>query len=93
MVTKQGIIESLIFLGFSVISFIISYGIMFTLLPMVLGAFFSVADQSPIQDAEWAAIYESSEDIVQWLVPLIPTIGIFILIIKVFMVASVRGRD
>ena len=85
--------SSLIFLGFSVILFIISYGIMFTLLPMVLGAFFSVADQAPIADAEWAAIYEENEDIVQWLVPLIPTIGIFILIIKVFMVASVRGRD
>ena len=85
--------SSLIFLGFSVILFIISYGIMFTLLPMVLGAFFSVADNSPIEDAEWAAIYEQNEDIVQWLVPLIPTIGIFILIIKVFMVASVRGRD
>ena len=85
--------SSLIFLGFSVILFIISYGILFTLMPMILGAFFSVADQSPIEDAEWAIIYEQNEDIVQWLVPLIPTIGIFILIIKVFMVASVRGRD
>lgn len=85
--------SSLLFLGFSVILFIISYGIMFTILPMVLGAFFSVADQSPIADPGWAATYEETEDIVQWLVPLIPTIGIFILIIKVFMVASVRGRD
>lgn len=73
--------------------FIVSYGIMFTLLPMILGAFFSVADANPIADPSWAATYEETEDIVQWLVPLIPTIGIFILIIKVFMVASVRGRN
>ena len=66
---------------------------MFTLLPMVLGAFFTVADNAPIANASWAATYEETEDIVQWLVPLIPTLGIFILVIKVFMVASVRGRD
>lgn len=60
---------------------------------MILGSFFSVADNIEITDAGWAATYEETEGIVQWLVPLIPTMGIFILIIKVFMVASVRGRD
>ena len=85
--------SSLIFLGFSVILFIISYGIMFTLMPMIMGAFFSAADNMPIADAEWAQAYEDTEDVVMWLTPLIPTIGIFILVIKVFMVASVRGRD
>lgn len=73
--------------------FIISYGIMFTLMPMIMGAFFTVADNVNIADAEWQQTYEDTEDVVQWLTPLIPTIGIFILIIKVFMVASVRGRD
>ena len=53
---------------------------MFTILPMILGAFYTVADNAPIGDAEWAAIYEENEDTVQYLVPLIPTIGIFILI-------------
>lgn len=66
---------------------------MFTVMPMILGAFFSTADNMPIADPEWAQVYEDNEDIVQWLTPLIPTIGIFILIIKVLMVASVRGRD
>ena len=85
--------SSLLFLGFSVIAFIISYGIMFTLMPMILGGFFSVADNVLIADSEWEAIYEQNEDVVQWLTPLIPTIGILILVIKVLMVASVRGRD
>lgn len=85
--------SSLLFLGFSVIAFIISYGIMFTLMPMILGAFFTVADNVNIADASWQQTYEDTEDVVQWLTPLIPTIGIFILVIKVLMVASVRGRD
>lgn len=85
--------SSLIFLGFSVIMFIISYGVMFTLLPMILGSFFTVADNMTNVNAEWTIIYDDTEAVVQWLVPLIPTIGIFILVIKVFMVASVRGRD
>lgn len=62
-------------------------------MPMILGAFFTVADNVNIADAEWAQTYEDTEDVVQWLTPLIPTIGIFILVIKVLMVASVRGRD
>jgi hypothetical protein len=86
-------VSSLIFLAFSVISFIVIYGIMFTLMPMILGAFYTAADNVPIADPEWAQIYEDTEDVTQYLVPLTPTIGIFILILKVAMVASVRGRD
>ena len=85
--------SSLIFLGFSVIMFIISYGIAFTITPMILGQFYSAADSMNIADPEWAQTYEDTEDVTQFLVPLIPTIGIFILVIKVLMVASVRGRD
>lgn len=85
--------SSIIFLGFSSIVFIISYGIMFTLVPMVLGAFFSAADNMTISDESWAQTYEETEEVIRWLVPLVPTIGIFIFIIKVLMVASVRGRD
>ena len=85
--------SSLLFLGFSTITFIIIFGIMFTLLPMILGAFYSAANTISIADPAWAQVYEDTEDVTQWLVPLVPTIGIFILVLKVFMVASVRGRD
>ena len=69
---------------------------MFTLMPMIFGAFFSTADSivnNQTMNAEWIAIYEEEEDIVQWLVPLVPTIGIMVAVIKILMVASVRGRD
>ena len=85
--------SSLVFLGFSVIMFIVTFGIMFTIMPMILGAFFSAADNMPIADPDWAQTYEDNEEIVRWLTPLIPTVGIFIFVIKVLMVATVRGRD
>ena len=88
--------SSLVFLGFSIIMFFISYGIMFTLMPMIFGAFFTLANDfvvEPTFNAEWRTIYEEEEDIVQWLVPLVPTIGIMVAVIKILMVASVRGRD
>jgi hypothetical protein len=86
-------VSSLVFLGFSVIMFIISYGIAFIITPMILGVFYGAMDNMEIANEEWAETYEETEEITRWLVPLIPTIGIFILVIKVLMVASVRGRD
>ena len=71
--------------------FVISYGVMFMIVPMVLGMFFSL--DVPIMDAEWAATQQETEDVVRWLIPLVPTLGIFIFIIKVMMAASAKGRD
>lgn len=85
--------SSLVFLGFSVILFLISYGIMYLVMPMVLGQFFTVLGDMTIADAGWQAVYDQNEATVQFLVPLAATVGIFIFVIKVLMVASVRGRD
>jgi len=84
--------SSLIFLGINIVTFIIIYGIMFLLVPVILGPFFSI-DLSDQMDPEWIAINDETEEVIQFLIPLVPTIGIFILILKVLMVSSVRGRD
>ena len=73
--------------------FLISYGIMFLLTPMILGQFFTILGDMPIESASWQAVYDQNEETALFIVPLIPTLGIFVLIIKVLMVASVRGRD
>ena len=73
--------------------FIVAYGVMFTIAPMVLGAVWSVMDGMEIMNSDWQQVYDDTKATTQYLVPLIPTIGIFILVIKVFMVASARGRD
>jgi len=74
-------------------------------MPMIFGAFFNVADISGLLDpnacdtsptsaaCQWGTIYETNEDTVQYLVPLMPTLGIVIIVIKVLMTASARGRD
>ena len=73
--------------------FIVAYGVMFTVAPMVLGSVWSVMDGMDIMNESWQQTYDDTKATTQYLVPLIPTIGIFILVIKVFMVASARGRD
>jgi len=86
--------SSLVYLGLSLILFVITYGLAFTLMPMIFGSFFTLMDQQNfIINAQWQAIYETNEDTVQLLVPLMPSMGIVIIVIKVLMVASARGRD
>ena len=85
--------SSLIFLGFSVITFIVTYGIMFILTAMILGMFFTAAGNITIADADWQIMYNDTETQIRLLVPLTATIGIFMLVIKTLMAASVRGRD
>ena len=85
--------SSLVFLGLSVIVFIISYGICFLIAAAVLGSFFTTLDTVPITNASWLAMYLKTESTIKFLVPLIPSIGILILVIKVLMTASVRGTD
>lgn len=86
--------SSLLFLGFSVIAFVMSYGIMFTLVPQILGVFFTASDSLvPNLSPEWQTSYEETETQTRFLVPLVPTIGIMILVVKVLMIASAKGRD
>lgn len=86
--------SSLIYLGFSVVVFLISYGISFLLLPTILGTFFSAFPGGEhIADPAWRETYLNTESIVRWLIPLVPTVGIFMFVLKVLMVASVRGQD
>ena len=83
--------SSLVYLGFSLIAFIIAYGIGWLLVPAVLGPFYSALPPSP--SPTWAATLTHTQNVIQWLTPLSASMGVFILVIKVLMVASVRGRD
>ena len=86
--------SSLVYLGLSLVLFVITYGIAFTIMPMIFGSFFSLMDTGGmIVNAEWSAIYEKNEATVKYLVPLMPTLGIVIIVIKVLMTAAARGRD
>ena len=82
---------NLIHLGFTVIGFIITYAIIFTFTPMILGSVFTSLDALPeIPNEGWAGLYESNKITIQYLVPLIPSIGIFIIIIRILMRTAER---
>lgn len=83
--------SSLVFLGFSVIVFLISYGVMFMVVPIVLGVFFSI--DVPIADPAWQTTMDETEVVIRWIVPLVPTVGLSMFVIKVLMVSSAKGRD
>jgi len=86
--------SSLVYLGLSLILFVITFGISFILMPLIFGAFFQLVDDNNISlDADWLALYNQNKTTVQYLVPLMPSLGIVIIVIKVLMTASARGRD
>ena len=86
--------SSLVYLGLSLILFAITFGISFLLMPMIFGSFFQLVDDNSITlNAEWLALYNQNKETIQYLVPLMPSLGILIIVIKVLMTASARGRE
>jgi len=83
--------SSLIYLGFSIITFIVTFGIMFYLLPMILGVFFSL--DIPIADPEWLETNQTMQTQLQWLIPLTMAMALFVFVLRVMMSAASRGRD
>ena len=83
--------SSLVFLAISMIVFVIVFGMMYTLLPMILGAFFSATP--PVMNAEWAAINVTEQNTIKFLIQLMPSMGIAIIVFKTLLVATVRGGD
>lgn len=84
---------SIVFLGLSIIIFALTYGLVFTLVPILFGAVFSLADGWEWNGSDWEGIYDQNEATVQMLVPLIPSFGILLIVIKVLMAATTQGRD
>lgn len=88
--------SSLVFLGLSVVAFIITYGIVWYFIPMILGTFdaamTSVMSTMSIS-AAWTTTYNSMQSTLQWLTPIAAAIGMMLIVLKVLMVASVRGSD
>ena len=83
--------SSMVYLGFSLIIFVVTFGILFYLMPMILGAFFSALP--PPMTATWQAVNTRTQTIIQWLIPLTASLGIFIMTVKVMMSATTRGGE
>lgn len=84
--------SSLVFLAISMITFIILFGMMYTLAPMILGAFFSALPSLNL-NSDWNAINIQEQNIIKFLIQLVPSMGVAIIVFKTLMIATVRGRD
>jgi len=88
--------SSLVFLGIGVVLFIIVYGILFQTAAAVLGAVFTVMDTvlgTMNVNSAWTTTFNEVDTTTQYLLPLIMSLGIVLLIIKVIMIAGGRGND
>ena len=83
----------MVYLGMSVVLFIAVYGVTFYVASTILGSFGSAIAGVPITDPSWASMNTKTQQEIQLLVPLMPAIGLFILVLKVFTAATVRGAD
>ena len=84
---------SLIYAGFSVLGFMITYGVIWLLVPAIFGVFFSSLDLVHIESEHWREAYMKNQELALFLTPLAATLGIFMVIIKTFMMVSARGSD
>lgn len=83
--------SSLVNVGLSMVVFVISFGLLFYLIPATLGPFFTA--MPPVMNASWLAIYNKNIHTIQFLIPLTLSLGIFVFALKVLMVATNRGND
>ncbi len=68
---------------------------MFTLVPMILGQVWTAMDEDnmPIPNAEWQATYNSTQLQLQWIIPLVPAMGLLVFVLKVLMATTGFGRN
>lgn len=88
--------SSLLFLGISVVMFIIVFGFLFQIAPAILGAVYTVVGDVMINmdiNSDWASVYTEVDELSQFLVPLIMALGITLLVVKVIMIAAARGSE
>ena len=84
---------SIVYLAVSILVAGFTYSVLYLIMPMILGTFYSVFDSMSITNQAWIDTYNTNEESTRFLVSLMPTLGIFLLVLKVLMAASARGSD
>lgn len=87
---------SMVFLGLSIILFLTIFGVMFLISASIIGAVYTAFDEAALSfdlGSEWYGLYLTIRQNVIYLLPLMMSLGVFVLVIKVLMAAGVIGRD
>jgi hypothetical protein len=88
--------SALIFVGIGIVMYVIVLGVLMMFTPAILGAVFTtVGDTMDNMDIDpaWAALFDEEEALALYLIPMMFSLLIVLLVIKVLMVAGVRGGD
>jgi len=83
--------SSLVYLGFSLIIFVISYGLMFLALPPIINMADNGLNPGLDDNDVWQVMYDDTSEQVRYLIPLVPSLGIFVIILKVLI--SSKGNN
>jgi len=85
-----------VFLGISVLLFIVVYGFLFQIGAAILGAVYVTVDNAFTQmgiTGSWAVTFGEVQSLSQYLIPLMMSLGLVILVLKVLMASGALGRD
>ena len=88
--------NSLVYLAISIIVFFITFSLLFQFMPIILGAVYNAIDSVILTtniDAEWLALYGELDQTQQSVIPLVMSLGLVLIVLKVLMAATNRGSD
>jgi len=77
--------SSLVYLGFSLVIFIVSYGLLFLMIPATINMADQGLNPGLESDNVWQIMYNDTSTQVKYLIPLVPSLGIFVIILKVLI--------
>ena len=88
--------SALLFVGIGIVTYVVVLGMLMQFTPAILGTVFTVIGglmaNSDI-DSNWLTLYNDLDALTQLLVPMMFSLLLVLLVIKVLMVAGVRGND
>ena len=88
--------SALLFIGIGIVTYVLVLGVLMQFTPMILGAVFTTIENTMNTmniNADWIAIYNDVDGMAGYLVPMMFSLLLVLLVIKVLMVAGVKGGD
>ena len=88
--------SALLFTAIGIVAYVIILGMLMQFTPAILGAVFTVMGglvSSSEMAPEWITLYNDLDSLTRTLVPMMFSLLLVLLVIKVLMAAGVRGSD
>lgn len=86
----------MLFLAIGIVTYVIVLGMLMQFTPMILGTVYTVVGDlvgTSNMNEDWVVIYNDLDELSRTLVPMVFSLLLVLLVIKVLMAAGVRGGD